>query len=441
LTRIAAVAGVAILLFALLLAIFRSDGSYEARAVFEDVRGLIPGGEVKAGAHDVGRVEDIEFDDQGLPVVTMSIDDDFDLRQGAFANIRLASNVGGVNRYIDLEQGEGPELGDGATLGPAQTDQPVDLDVAFSELKPKVRAEVASVIAGVDAAVKGRGDDLDVALRHSATALGETADLLAEVNGDRFALRTLVREGRVVVGALARGPGDLGSTAENLATALRVAGGRQLELRRAVNAIGPGVRSARGAFERLLEAIPNIRELIGASGPAVDELVPTAREIRPAIAALRPLLAEASVLIDRAPGQLRRIKPVLRAALPVIERLDPILDGVGPLLDYLRTWAPEAVNFFTLGGDATSSYDANGNLIRSTAIPIPAPRPSTTLAGVIGPGENGPGRVCRPFARTPGSLEGPSEAFNDYADFFVGGAEPPQSFLEPDEQFAGEECP
>ena len=103
--------------------------------MFDDVRGLIPGGQVKAGGVTVGTVEEVTFGDDGLPRVDMRINDEFRLRQGAFANIQLASNVGGINRYIELTQGTGPELPNDATLGPSHTDQPVDLDLGA--LRPR----------------------------------------------------------------------------------------------------------------------------------------------------------------------------------------------------------------------------------------------------------------------------------------------------------------
>jgi phospholipid/cholesterol/gamma-HCH transport system substrate-binding protein len=415
LTRIAAAAGVIALGVAFLVVIFGSRATYEVHAVFEDVRGLIPGGEVKAGSDEVGTVEQIELGDDGLPVVTMSIDDDFRLRQGAFADIRLASNVGGVNRFVDLEQGDGPPISDGATLGPSQTDQPVDLDLAVSTLDPKARAETRALLAAVDASVRGRGDDLDRAVRHSAKALGETANVLAQVTVDRLALRTIVEQGRRVVGALASSPDSLGASAEQLATVLGTAGARQLELRRAVDALGPALGQARTTLDRLDAAIPNLTALAAAARPAAAEIVPTVREIRPAIDALRPLLREAGALVDAAPGQLRKLRPVLQAAAPALRYLDPLVDGFGPLLDYLRTWGPETVNFFALTADTTSNYDANGNLVRATAPALPTAR----HPNLIGPSDPGPGSLRRPFYRTPGSLEG--EPWEDYADSFIGG--------------------
>ena len=68
----------------------------------------------------------------------MQIDDDFALHKGAFADIRLASNIGAVNRVVDLSQGDVslPELGDGTMLSGSQTDNPVDFDLAVSTLTP-----------------------------------------------------------------------------------------------------------------------------------------------------------------------------------------------------------------------------------------------------------------------------------------------------------------
>ena len=90
----------------------------------------------------------------------MTIDSDYKLNQGAFANIRLASNVGAINRFVELTQGDGPELADGATLGPSQTDQPVDFDIATSTLDPKTREAAGRLLANLDKATLGRGDDL-----------------------------------------------------------------------------------------------------------------------------------------------------------------------------------------------------------------------------------------------------------------------------------------
>ncbi|MGI9020849.1 MAG: MlaD family protein [Solirubrobacterales bacterium] len=428
-SRVAAVAAVAVatMLFALVLT--RDGDTYEVNAVFDDVRGLIEGGEVKAGAVNVGTVENITIGEDGLPVVTMSVDGDFVLRQGAFADLRVGSNVGAINRYVDLRQGDGEEdLSDGATLGPSQTDQPVDLDLAVSALNPKTREDLGEILSGLDRATKGRGPDVDRALRHSSKALAETANVLALVAADEEALQALVSSTSSVFGALAQSPADLGAAAEQIAATLDVAAARQLELRRTAAAFGPGLGVARAAVERLNEAAPNIRALLVKPRPVVDELVPTGRLLRPALDALKVVLAQASTLVREAPAQLRALKPVLDAAPAVVRRLEPIADGLNPFLDHLRARIPEVLNFFVLAGDATSNYDANGNMIRATAIDIQFPR----HPNIIGPADNGPGSVQRPFDRVPGTAEG--EPWTDYVDSMIGGGRDPRDFITPGEE-------
>jgi phospholipid/cholesterol/gamma-HCH transport system substrate-binding protein len=423
-TRLVALVAIAIAVVGVLLVATRSSGTYEVTAVFDDVRGLIPGGEVRAGGIKVGSVEEIGFSDDRLPEVKMRIDSDYQLRQGAFANIRLASNVGVINRFVDLSQGEGPELGDGATLGPSRTDQPVDLDLAVSTLDPKTRREIASLIANLDRATKGRGDDLAATLHHSADSLGETANLLSAVTADGRALRTIVDQGRTVVGALASDPNDLAGTADRLASVLATAAARQSELRRSVDAIGPGLAAAHRTLDRFAASTGDLRELVAVARPAVAQLGPIADALRPVATAIRPLVDEARRLAAPLRSQLDALRPVIAAALPITKRLPSVLGGLTPLLDQLRAHAPEVVNFFTLFGDATSDYDVNGNLIRTSTVLIQSNRHPNQIPAT----SNGPGSVERPFDRYPGAAEG--EPWTRYWDSFIGGAKPTQAYVD-----------
>ncbi|HEX2127681.1 MAG TPA: MlaD family protein [Solirubrobacterales bacterium] len=427
LVRLVVLGAFAVVVVLAIAVALRSEGTYEVRAVFDDVRGLIEGGEVKAGGVDVGSVEEISFTDDGVPEATLEIDSDFRLRQGAFANIRLASNVGAINRFVDLTQGEGPELEDGAVLGPSQTDHPVDFDLAVSTLDPRTRKAAGELLANLDAATRGRGPDLARTVRNSAEALGETADLLAEVTADGRALRQLVGDGATVVSALAQNPTDLGETAEGLALALDAGAARQSELARTSDAIGPGLESAAETLVALTRSVPNLRELVRTARPAVAELSPTAAALRPATAALRPLVAEVRRVTAPMREQLRAIQPVIDAAVPVTMRLPGVLGMLGPVLDQLRANGPEVVNFFTLFGDATSNYDANGNLIRTMAVLTQFNR----HPNVIPRDSNEPGGVERPFYRIPGTAEG--EPWHDYWKSFIAGAKPVEGYLEADD--------
>jgi phospholipid/cholesterol/gamma-HCH transport system substrate-binding protein len=417
LVRIGAGAALAVFAVVLILILTRSDGTYEVTAVFDDVRGAIEGGDVTAGAIEVGTIEEVDFGEDGSPYIRMRIDDDFRLHQGAFADIRLASNVGAVNRSVDLEQGDlsAPELEDGATLGPSQTDQPVDLDLAVSTLDPETRADAARLLVGLDLAFRGRGDDFARTLRHSGEALNETANLLSQVNSDGAAIKSLVDNASVVVAAMAESSTDLGESAERTATLLRITAGRQAELRRSLELLGPGLRGARVTLERLLEAIPNLRELVAGSGPLVGELRSVAEVLPSAIAALRPALGEAKDLVQEVPGALIASQPALEATLPLIDVFEPTVGYLNPFLDHLRVRTPEVMGTLQLFADGSSNYDANGNVLRAGLINIQSSR----HPNIIDQATNTAGGIVSPFARIPGAIEG--EPWYDYADSFIGG--------------------
>lgn len=418
--RAAAIVAVLVVTIVAAIIVTRPYGNYEVNAVFDDTRGLIEGGKVTAGFQQIGSVEEITLGEDGLPLVTMQIDGDFKLHQGAFADVRLTSNVGAINRVVDLTQGDldAPELSDGDTLGPSSTDQPVDLDAAVATLDPKTRAEAAKLLAGLDRATVGRGPDLNETLQYSSRALNETANLLANANADGEALRSLLADTSTVVGALAQSPGELGAAAERTATLLSITGARQAELRRSVEAIGPALASGRLTLERLEAAVPDLRGLVVEGLPLLRRLRPVARALPPTIKHLRPVLAQTRKLIRTAPKDAKRLQPLLADAIPLLRELDPTLSQLNPALDHLRAKGPEVVGFFQLGADAIANYDVNGHMIRFSAIPIQFPRhPNLT-----GPSENVAGSLVPPFDRTPGMLEG--EPWEDYAQSFIGGASP-----------------
>jgi virulence factor Mce-like protein len=421
--RVAAITAIGLVVLLIFVLISSSRDTFQLKAIFDDVRGLIPGGDVTAGAQVVGSVTEVELNEAGDPEVTMEIDPDFKMHQGAIANIRLASNVGAVNRTVDLTEGDPtlPEIEDGATLSGARTDNPVDFDLAVSTLRPKVRGNIREMLIGLDEALLNRGPDFDRTLRHSALALGETARLLAQVNEDGESLRTLVTQGRRVVGALAQTPEDLGGSVENLAALLGAAGGRQSELARATEDIGPALAEGGDLLDRVSESVPTLRELIDGAGPLVEELGPFAKLVPPATRVAGPFLHQTKKLVREAPDQLRRQAGLVKIGPPLLERVGPMLDRLNPIADWLRVWTPETVGFFQNVADSTASYDVNGHAIRTTTGVGNVLAPTTLAGGEIGPSECSPGLLEAPFYRTPGVNE--CQPWDDWRSTAIGGGD------------------
>lgn len=406
-TRVAAVAALVLAALSVLWIVTSAErGTYEVRAVFDDVRGLIPGGEVRAGAIPVGRVESVELNADDEPEVTMRVSDDFRLHEGAIADIRLGSNVGVVNRTVELSQGDvdAPELADGTVLRGRHTDQPVNFDTAVETLDPPTRANIRRFLAGLDATLAGRGRDIDRTLERSGAATVETANLLAQVASDGEALRTLVRQGERVTSALAQSPDDLGAAIEQTALLLDTTAGRQAELAESVELLGPALARGRQALDALADASPRLRELVRGLDPVVDELGPFARVVPEAGAAAGPFLTETRRLVEVGPRELRRFRPIIAAADRVSVPLDRLVRRALPLAQELRVYTPEIIGFFQNFGAAAGSYDANGHAL-NLAVGNAQSLPDSTASSRIGPADCTPGLLELPYIRLPGTNE------------------------------------
>ncbi len=418
--RVAVVGALIVFFGVVVLVLSRSSGgSYEIRAVFDNVRGLIPGGEVTAGAVNIGKVTDVYLNEDDNPEVAMQINDEFSLHEGAFANIRLGSNVGAVNRTVALTTGDptAPELEEGTVLAGADTDQPVDFDLAIETLDPRTRANIKKFLTGLDESLAGRGGDFDRTLRHSSGAVNETANLLAQVNLDGEALRTLVGEGEVVVSALAENPAALGEGTERTAELLRIAAGRQAELAESIRLLGPSLARGRIVFDELNAATPTLTDLVDGLGPVVDVLGPFARAVPRVAEAAAPFFDETAKLVQQGPRDLIELRPVIDEALPASRQLVTTLTTLNPLVEQLRVYTPEVVGFFQNFGATAGAYDALGHVVRVSLTNAQRPPPSTAAAGTIGPSTCGPGAIEKPFIRTPGVNE--CDPWTDYQSSYL----------------------
>jgi phospholipid/cholesterol/gamma-HCH transport system substrate-binding protein len=413
--RLIVVLALAALAVAVVAVVRSGPAEYPVSAVFSDVRGLVPGADVRAGGVRVGSVRDIALGDDGLPRVRMRVQDGYRLTTGARATIRMASLSGEFNRYVALVRGGGAPLPAGATLALHVTAAPVEVDDALSALDERTRADIHASLRGLRAALDGRGPQLSLTLRSSAAALGQTAGVAGDVAADGAALRSLVHDSATVSGALAERPERLAGAVQELAAVLATTGRRGRELDRTIAALPAGLREPRRALAAASQAIPDLRRLLRGAAPGLRELVPAAGELQRALVAARPALREARGLSAGAPRSLRALTPLLREARPVARQLEPVLRRAGPMLDQARVRLPDFFSFFSNWADFTSVYDANGHGARVGIVLPPAP------TKVLKPDGAGPGQLKAPYLRVPGALAG--EPWRDYADSFVAGGE------------------
>lgn len=412
--RLVALVALAVVVVAIIaiLSAGRGPSGVRASATLESANGLIAGADVRNGGVAIGRVTSVDLGPGDRPVVRFRLQDGLRMREGARLDLRLASQAGQLNRYLELSQGTGRELPDGAHLGRGSTDQPVELDDALSTLSPPVRADVRHLARALDATLKDQGPGLERTLRHADRALRQTAGLLSDAAGDGRALRSLVRDGATVTRALASDPSSLQAVADRLAGTLEVTAARRGDIGTTVEELAPALRPARGALDTFTGAIPGLRALARTAAPAAREARRVAPDLAAALKSAPRTLAAARDLAVQAPARMRTVRPLLRESLPVLRKVPSALRQFAPLLDELRARAPDALGWLPLLGDALANYDANGHGARLAVILTESPK------NEVGPGDDAAGMLARPFDRVPGVLEG--EPWLDYRDTFVG---------------------
>jgi phospholipid/cholesterol/gamma-HCH transport system substrate-binding protein len=397
-------------------------GSYSADAVFANVNGLVDTGNVEVAGLTVGHITGISVRIGEDPRVTMRISEGYRLRAGVHAVIELGSLAGQLNRYIAIENGTGAVLPPGTTIPVADTSQPVEIDQFLSALDPRTRTNLRDLLHAAVATLKGRGPDIERALHHSAAAFQQTAALLTDASADGAALRTLVARASQGAAALASEPQDLTGTIAQLSTLLTVAASRQQQITQSLERLPGAFGTTTTALTTLGAAVPAFSRLLAAAGPALRSVGP--------LAATLPhtgrLAAPAFRAVGRLVARFQTSSPAIAALLApplaqTLTTLGGVVDGLNPFIDPLRARAPDVLGWIPLLGDAAANYNINGHGVQVLFSPRPAPQrpiPSDSC---------GPGWLLRPFDRPPGALG--CDPWTNYTQSFVGGGQPPTSFL------------
>jgi phospholipid/cholesterol/gamma-HCH transport system substrate-binding protein len=387
-------------LTAVVVVLSSGAASYGVTAVFQQAYGLITGARVLAGGVQVGQVKSIGLGRDGLPRVTMQIDESYRLRRGATAAIDQLSNSGEVNRYVMLSNGTGASMSDGGVIPSTQTEEPVEVDQVLSTLNSATRAEVRTVLARLDSSSQGLTTAFRSALHHSDASFAALASDLGQVTQDGAALRTLVSQSEVVVTTLASNRSRLAATVDQLSGLSATAGNRESALASSVARLPAGLGSIRVSLDTLRAAVPDLDRFVQAAKPAVGELVPTLDELRPTLSVAKPALRQASEFVERAPAQLGALRPLLVTVGPVLGQLTPALRTSLVILDYLRVYTPEVAGVLANWTSMTGDYDRNGHTSRILATAVPPPNIARPLNSIA------PGLIPAPFTRAPGALSG-----------------------------------
>jgi hypothetical protein len=256
--------------------------------------------------------------------------------------------------YVELTPGSrtsGP-LKDGGTLSNSQFKPTVELDEVLRALDPRTRRDSQRFLTALAASLKGRGETLNDALGNIGSFADHSSDLLSLLDGQRSAVRRLVRDSGTVFGSLAQRQGDLSGLVRSGDRVLTITARRNREL-------ADAVRILPTTLAELRPTLVDVRALSHEAAPVVHTLRPVAHLLPPSLSdatRLAPSLRGLFVDVDRAIAASKAGLPsatnVVNALHPVTRLLPPTLQEALPVVDYLYLYRHEVVAQAALLGNS-----------------------------------------------------------------------------------------
>jgi phospholipid/cholesterol/gamma-HCH transport system substrate-binding protein len=295
--------------------------------------------------------------------VTLALDSaSLPVRADASVSVGAKTPLG--EAFADLHLGSaGPRPPSGTRVRARSS---VEIDEALAVLDPAGRRSLVGVTKTL-----GRGASSPAtAVRVGAAVDGLTGTvdslhaLTGTLHGQEQAIATAVGSSRVVLGELGQHDVAIRSIVRDSRVALVAIAAQRGPLRATVRALPPLLSDARLT---LAEARP----LVGEALPVATALRVAAPPLTEALRELPAVLRSAQLLIARGPALERAGRPALsaaRALLPVagpaVRLLGPALANAVPMVRFLAPRANTAAAWFTNTADLGSNGDAKGKWAR-----------------------------------------------------------------------------
>jgi phospholipid/cholesterol/gamma-HCH transport system substrate-binding protein len=425
-TRLLAAAALALVALAAVL-VLRGGGDHGYDLIFRDAGQLVTGDEVQVGGVPVGSVDSIDLTSDNQARVRISVKEPFaPLHEGTTAEIRAPSLSGVANRFVALHLGANnrPKLLDGAALATTQTTGIVDVDQLFDTFDPRTRRALQEVVQGSATQVEGAARQLGQSARYFSPALSTTDQLVAKLLQDQPAFQGFLSSAGSTLDALSRRGPQLTQLVAGGAQAFSATAAERDALRAGIQQLPGTLRAGRSALQGLLAAIPDLRRLVSASQAATPGLRPFLGRLRDLLGASGPALTDLGLALQR-PGSSADLVGTTDALPAWDRRLGPTtahaeqaLSQLQPILRFIRPYAPDLAASLRSFGQASANYDANGHYARVGAT-FPTYALGGPAPGVLSPNTGSPlaNVQTHVVARCPGSaLAAPADGSAPFRD-------------------------
>jgi phospholipid/cholesterol/gamma-HCH transport system substrate-binding protein len=307
----------------------------------------------------IGKVVSVGLDrHSGLTRAVIQIDSRYAPRpKDTRAILREKTLLG--ETYVELSMGNPKDgmLADGGRLPNAQVAPTVQLGQILSTFDPTTRKAFETWLEQDGMAFTDRGADLNAALAELYPFASNVNAVLAVLNRDSAATRTLLSDGGQVLSAVARVPAQLQGLVRNADTVFATTASADTELAAAIRALPGFLTGTRETIAQLDSFAANATPLVQQLRPAVQQLTPALQETVTFAPELRQLLTEIGPLNKAAAAGEPALERFLKQSEPLLAKLGPYLGSVVPIVDYIGKYKREIAAFFANSAATTEGTE------------------------------------------------------------------------------------
>ena len=328
---------------------------YRFKATFTEAPLLVTEADVRIAGLNVGKVKKTSRAPNGGVVAEMELDERYaPIGRNARAILRPKSLLG--QTYVELTPGtRGEPLPEGESLAASQVDESVEIDELLTLFDEDTRENLRGWFRELATAIdKGRGQDFNQALGHLPQFVASGSDVLRVLDDEEPALRRLVRNSGVTLGALNERRGQFRDLIVNADRFFGTLADRNARLSDIIEILPTFLDETRTTVARLEEFSIDTRPLVRDLQPVATDLRPTLRDVGRLAPDLEHLFRNLDPLIDEAPRNLPRAAAFLRGTVPVWESLHPYLQELNPIISFLNYYQEQVSDFIMNGSGSIS---------------------------------------------------------------------------------------
>lgn len=332
---------------------------YTVSADVANVENMVPFADVEVAGINVGKVVTLTRTDSAIRL-TMSLDPSVSpVHQGVTVQVSEKSLVG--QPVVNLVDGTGPVIPDGALLPAAAVKPSVSLHDVLASLDPQTRDALSATLRSLGASTNGTSTSINQLVDGFGQLGNSGHDALDALSAQSQDLTDLARQLPVVLDALNSGNNDLSQLVDSGNALAQATAGQQAAIAGALRLL-PGtltnVQTATGQLTQLAGSLAPIAANLNAAAPQLN----TALTQLPAVTAqLQALLPSLNGVLAQAPATLNGVPAVAQQADQLLPQLQQRLRDLNPMLAYLSPYGRDIGSFLANFGASFAHKSSDGN--------------------------------------------------------------------------------